>query len=706
MNILIITTHLNFGGIASYTVSLARALSKRGHNVTVASSSGGMLDELKLTGARHILINIDTKSELSPKILTSLSKLIKIFKKEKFDIIHAQTRVTQVLAFLLSKFTDVPFVSTCHGFFRPHWGRKLFGFWGSNVIAISEAVKRYLIEKMGVDAGRVCLIYNGLDIDRFSKDFTSREKVESKENLGLKNEPVVGCVCRLSHVKGVQYLLVAMQRILERLPRAQLLIVGGGNYKEDLVGLARRLGIQENVFFHPPLGDISSVFAAMDVFCLPSLQEGLGLAIMEAMAWGLPVVATCTGGISDLIEDGIDGLLVRPKDPEALAGAILELLCDEKKAREFGIKAKASISRKFSLEKMVTKVEDLYSRVIAEKGPRRILVINVNWLGDVLLSTVALAALRESFPDSYIACMLQRRCLEILEGNPDIDELIAYDQEGRHRSVLAKLRLLRFLRKKSFTEAVLFHRSFTRLLLAYLSGIPKRAGYYTRKRGFLLTIKVFPQSKPIHRAEYYLDVVRSLGSIDDKDRFYRFFISEKDRKDIEKFLAQREIKEGDFLVAINPGANWLPKRWPHENFARLCDRLLEKYQAKVIITGAKKDAELARRISSLSGARPIIACGLTSLKQLGALFQRSSLVISGDSGPMHIAAAVGANLIALFGPTSPSVTGPYGRGNYRILRKDVGCKIPCYEVNCRDNLCMKAITVEDVMREVERFKDG
>jgi lipopolysaccharide heptosyltransferase II len=302
--------------------------------------------------------------------------------------------------------------------------------------------------------------------------------------------------------------------------------------------------------------------------------------------------------------------------------------------------------------------------------------------------------------------MLQRRCLEILEGNPDIDELIAYDQESRHRSVLAKLKFLRFLRKKLFTEAVLFHRSFTRLLLVYLSGIPKRAGYYTRKRSFLLTTKVFPQSKPIHRADYYLDVVRSVRNIDDKDRFYRFFISKKAQEDIETFLAQHEIKEGDFLVAINPGANWLPKRWPHENFAKLCDRLLEKYQAKVIITGAKKDTELARHISSLSGARPIIACGLTNLKQLGALFQRSGLVISGDSGPMHIAAAVGANLIALFGPTSPSVTGPYGKGNYRIIHKDVGCKIPCYKVNCRDNLCMKAITVEDVMEEVERFKDG
>ncbi|MBU0547261.1 MAG: glycosyltransferase, partial [Candidatus Omnitrophica bacterium] len=140
MKILLITTHINFGGISSYTFSLAKALINNGHEVVCASSSGEMHNIFKRNGIRTINIPINTKSELNPKILMSLIRLLLLNRTEKFDIIHAQTRVAQVLAYYMSKLTKIPFVSTCHGFFRRNMGRQLYPCWGAVVIAISEQV--------------------------------------------------------------------------------------------------------------------------------------------------------------------------------------------------------------------------------------------------------------------------------------------------------------------------------------------------------------------------------------------------------------------------------------------------------------------------------------------------------------------------------------------------------------------------------------
>ena len=117
----------------------------------------------------------------------------------------------------------------------------------------------------------------------------------------------------------------------------------------------------------------------------------------------------------------------------------------------------------------------------------------------------------------------------------------------------------------------------------------------------------------------------------------------------------------------------------------------------VVLTGAEKDIVLAEKITGLMRHKPVVLCGKTDLKTLGAIFKKAMCVISNDSGPMHIAVAVRTNVIAIFGPTSPELTGPYGDGKYVVLRKDTGCKVPCYDLKCKDNRCMKAVTVEDVL---------
>lgn len=341
---------------------------------------------------------------------------------------------------------------------------------------------------------------------------------------------------------------------------------------------------------------------------------------------------------------------------------------------------------------------------MTDMEPKRILIFNVNWLGDVLFSTATLRNIRRNYPDSFIACIIPSRCYPILKGNPYLDEVIIFDEKERQRSSLAKLRFVQLLKTKKFDVVFLLHRSFTRALICRLAGIPERIGYYTKKRGFLLTKRITPVGRDtLHRIDYYLNIIEKAG-LKVEDRYLEFFIDDKDANFIEEFLDKKSIGKDEFLVAINPGGNWLPKRWPQVHWAMLADKLITEFGAKIIITGNYADIYTAHKIRDLMKEKPIIASGVFNLKQLGALCKRLDLFITADTGPLHIANALGTKrIIALFGPTSPEITGPYPLKNTFILSKDVDCKIPCYVVRCKDNRCMKAVTPDDVIEKIREW---
>lgn len=332
---------------------------------------------------------------------------------------------------------------------------------------------------------------------------------------------------------------------------------------------------------------------------------------------------------------------------------------------------------------------------------KKILIVNVNWLGDVLFSTPFIRAVRKKYPDAYISCMIVPRCREILEGNPYLDELIIYDEEGKHASLLGKLQFISLLRSKKFDEVYFLHRSLTRTMLTALAKIPKRCGYVTKKRKLFLTHRIEPPKEQLHRTEYFLYLAEKLGFPTDRSG-YDFYIPSNEENYIENLLKELNIGESPFII-LNPGANWSLKRWPTENFGLLGDILSKKLKMKIVITGAEKDLELAKEVSKFMSEKPIIFAGKTNLKQLGALLKRAKLIITNDTGPLHIALAVGTKVLALFGPTSTKITGPYGPGDYRIVQKDVGCIIPCYHLRCKDNRCMKAITPEEVFEEAKKL---
>lgn len=363
MNVLLLTTHLNIGGVAVYTVNLAKGLKKKGVSVWAASSGGDLVKALEESGIFHLPLNIRTKFEFNPKLIFALFKLLNFIKRNNIDIIHAQTRVTQIIAYLCSRFTRASYVSTCHGFFKKtRISRKLFGGWGSHVIAISDAVEDHLIKDFNVRRDNVFLIYNGVDNDAFSRQIDENEKGILKSNLGLDKSPIIGSISRLSPVKGLRYLLFAMKDILREMPEVRLLLVGEGPSKEYLTELSKKLGIENNVFFALNTTQPQRFLSIIDVFIFYSLQEGLGLSLLEALAAGKPCVASNVGGVSAIIEDGITGILVPPKDTHALEDAIIKILKDRKLGRSLAKRGNSLVKEKFSLEKMTKGVIDVYEK--------------------------------------------------------------------------------------------------------------------------------------------------------------------------------------------------------------------------------------------------------------------------------------------------------------------------------------------------------
>ncbi len=368
MKILFLTTHFNTGGITSYILTLGEALVKSGHQVWVASSGGNCVPRLEAAGIRHISINIRTKSEASPKLWLSFGPLKDLIRKEGINIIHTQTRVTQVLGFFLSRLTGVAMVTTCHGFFKARWFRRIFPCWGAAVIAISKPVACHLNADFGVAQNQIHLIVNGIDLNRFVMT-NDQMRREARQKTGMGdgpligiNTPLIGVVARLSNVKGIDVLIRAMPLVITEVPSANLLIAGQGPQEVYLKKLTQDLSLTAHVHFKSTVNQTQDLLRAFDVFVMPSLMEGLGLSVIEAQACGIPVVASKAGGLVDLIEDGRSGYLVPINDPAALANRIIEALRNPKQSKIMAQQARLNIEQHFSVEKMLKETLHIYEQ--------------------------------------------------------------------------------------------------------------------------------------------------------------------------------------------------------------------------------------------------------------------------------------------------------------------------------------------------------
>ena len=359
MNILILTNHLKLGGITRYVLNLSYGLKKSGHRVFVGSLPGWGKKFLKENDISFLELPLKTKSISSPRIVLSYFILKRFIQKENINLIHAQTRITQFLAFLLSRRINIAYVSTFHGFYRPRLMRKAIPCLGDLTIAISQAVGRHLIEDFVLNRRNLRVIYNPVN--------PKCDCAVSKDYAYLKGNPTLGIIARLSEEKGHLLLFSAFKQLVNTYPHARLLVIGTGRKEQEFKNWVKSKNLANQIIFLGNIAQMESLFKIIDVSVLPSTIEGLGFSILEAQVNGVPVVASSVGGIPEIIKDRETGILVNPSDAGQLYQGIRLLLEDAGLRQKIVDNAKQQIKERFNLDKTVGQIESVYTEAISRR---------------------------------------------------------------------------------------------------------------------------------------------------------------------------------------------------------------------------------------------------------------------------------------------------------------------------------------------------
>jgi len=354
------------GGAEVLVLQLAKNLDKKRFIVSVGYSGWSpLISEFRNVGVAIYYLRPNTKYDIS--FVMHLTNLI---KRKGIDILQTHGLRLDFLSSVVSKLVKIPVIITRHVAISDHLEnnlrKKVYSFfdryslsYAHRVVTVTRAVADDLISNQGIKPSKVSVIYNGVDLNKFGSNFIDIDAI--KTELGLKRDySVVGMVAQLVDFKGYPFFLKAASLVLKNNPKVYFLVVGKGPLQNELKNQAERLGIQNNVVFVGFCKDITKILSIMDIFTLSSLREGLPISMIEAMAAGKPVVATHVGGVPELVRDGVTGFIVLPRDSEALAEKIIELLNNKDKAEKMGTTGRKFVREKFSLERMIQEYESLY----------------------------------------------------------------------------------------------------------------------------------------------------------------------------------------------------------------------------------------------------------------------------------------------------------------------------------------------------------
>jgi heptosyltransferase-2 len=334
---------------------------------------------------------------------------------------------------------------------------------------------------------------------------------------------------------------------------------------------------------------------------------------------------------------------------------------------------------------------------------RKILVREVNWVGDAVLTLPALEALDRRFPEAEIVVVGRPWVAGLFGGQRCVDRVLAYESAGAHGGFSGRWALARRLRQDGFDLALLFPNSFDAAVVPWLARIPRRVGYPTDGRRLLLThpVRAAARAGERHQVFRYLDLVRALGG--SGEALPRLAVTADAVRAADDLLAQCGVEAGATCIAVNPGSVYgSAKRWAPEGFAAVADALAVRRGAKVLLVGSSGEVGVLQSVARAMREPAVVLGGRTDIGMLPGLLRRARLVLTNDTGAMHVAAAVGSPLLAIFGPTDLDATGPLGP-RCRAVRAPVPCS-PCLLRECPiDHRCMTGIAVEEVVRAAEEL---
>ena len=340
---------------------------------------------------------------------------------------------------------------------------------------------------------------------------------------------------------------------------------------------------------------------------------------------------------------------------------------------------------------------------------KNILLIRLSSLGDIVLTSPAIRAVRQHFPQARISMLVARQSADLLTENPHLAEVIPFDRKAVNKDTGEMKRIIRLLRERRFDLSIDFQRKFRTSLLAYLSGAKCRVGYH-QPHGVLCTVRVRDLNTKairagriasLHAIDRYFDLLHPIG-IEPTDRTLELFITEADRTFAREMIGTKGIEANRLKVGLFPGAGWKLREWMPDRFAAIGDRAAKHFDAQVLLFGGAHEVELVRQMRDLMTTETTLLAGTLRIRQLAALIEQCDLFITNDTGPMHVAAAMHTPTVALFGPGDHIRFQPLDP-IHTTIRHHVPCN-PCKQFTnrCNNNICMKLITVDEVWETVHQ----
>lgn len=336
----------------------------------------------------------------------------------------------------------------------------------------------------------------------------------------------------------------------------------------------------------------------------------------------------------------------------------------------------------------------------------KILIVKLSSIGDVVHTLPALGVLRRAYPDAEIDWIVEEAASTLLKGHPMIDELIVVRRRGWKKDFFGSRRVARSLKAKRYDMVIDFQGLFKSAIWVYMSKGKRRIGFGGGREmsSLALSDKLPPYDKEMHAVDRYLLLARYAAGVEGEETSEDapVYIADEDKATVRRLLVEAGVGKDEPFFVVSTHARWITKLWNETNFSDLIGLVSRCYKMRPVIIGSEMEREKAARIAEKSHPDVVDLSGKTNLRELMALLNDAEFLITLDSGPMHMAAAVGTPVVAIFGPTAPWRTGPYGKDHKVVRREELECA-PCFLRVCDDIKCMEDITPEDVIKHIDEL---